>query len=128
MDIVDKYFKFKDLIHKSFNYVADWKEIPLEDGREYYWMLVGDEVNGTLVYGNEPFTEEDLGSEGGNFFSAPIYTQRFLNKYVYRNDNYTMMSIDTRTDGNKFLIILDNELECKDESLKEIYKKNWGNI
>ena|SRR6201985_1214838 len=125
MNPIDTYFKAKQLIHESFGYKPDWKEIPMEDGREYYWMLVGGERDGILVYSNVPFIAEDLGRNGGNFFSAPIYTQRFLEKYVYRNEDNTMISIDTQTDGNKFLMILTNSLECKDEELKKIYKENW---
>lgn len=125
MNPIDVYFEAKELVHKSFGYTSNWKEIPMDDGREYYWMLVGDEKNGILVYSMVPFTAEDFGINGGNFYSAVIYTQRFLEQWVYRNENNTMISIDTRTDGNKFLMILSNSLECKDEELKKIYKENW---
>lgn len=126
MKHIDDYFNAKQKVHEYFNYTTDWKEIPMEDGRKYYWMLVGSEESGTLVYSQVPIIEEDLGSSGGNFYTAVIYAQRFLKKYVYKTDEHTMMSIDTRTDGNKFLIILDNKLECKDDSLKKVYKKYWG--
>lgn len=125
MNPINVYFESKQLVHESFGYVADWKEIPMEDGRKYHWMLVGDEINGTLVYSLVPFIAKDLGLEGGNFYSAPIYKQCFLTKYVYRNEVNTMISVDTRTDGNKFLMILTNDLECKDENLKKLYKANW---
>jgi hypothetical protein len=125
MNVINTYFESKKLVHESFGYVSDWKEIPMEDGREYYWMLVGGEINGTVVYSRVPFIAKDLGREGGNFYSSTIYRQCFLPKYVWRNEINTMISIDTHTDGNKFLMILTNSLECKDEELKKIYKENW---
>lgn len=125
MSPIDTYFQAKQLVHESFGYVSNYKEIPMEDGRKYHWMLVGDETNGKLVYGENLFTAEEVGQNGGAFYSAVIYTQRFLPKWVYRNETHTMISIDPRTDGNKFLIILTNSLECKDEELKKIYKENW---
>lgn len=125
MSIIDIYFGAKKRVHEYFGYVPGWKEIPMEDGRRYHWMLIGNEIDEKLVYSGVPFVAEDLGPKGGNFFSASIYKQCFLTKYVYRNQLHTMISIDTHVDGNKFLMILTNSLECTDEDLKNIYKENW---
>jgi hypothetical protein len=46
-------------------------------------------------------------------YAAEIYTQRFLPKWVYRGAEYTMVCVDTRTDGNKFLMVFDNKKEIK---------------
>ena len=40
----------------------------------------------------------------GDYYCNSIYTQRFLSKWVYRGGDLTMISVDTHTDGNKFLI------------------------
>ena len=37
------------------------------------------------------------------------------------------MLVDTRTDGNILLMVFDAALECKDEDLKQVYTKHWGN-
>jgi hypothetical protein len=51
--------------------------------------------------------------EAGEYYSNEIYTQRFLPKWVYRTDDYTMICVDTHVDGNKFLQIFDNAKEVK---------------
>jgi hypothetical protein len=62
-------------------------------------------------YFEEPLTKELV--EGGATYSAVIYRQRFLPKWVYRKDDFTMICADTQTDGNKYLMIFDNQKECK---------------
>lgn len=47
-------------------------------------------------------------------YSNEIYTQRFLPKWVYRGKDYTMICVDTHTDGNKFLQIFDNSKEIRE--------------
>ncbi len=100
-----------------FDYNEDWKVIPLDDGRDYYWTLYLEEPDkpnsgGWLRYHEESKTLLD--KNRGQYYEATIYTQRFLPKYVFHGGNYTMVSIDTHTDGNKFLIVLDNDKEIKD--------------
>jgi len=46
-----------------------------------------------------------------SFYRNDIYTQRFLSKWVYRGEDYTMICVDTHTDGNKFLQIFNNKKE-----------------
>ena len=121
--LIDNYFDTKNMIHKVFGYKSDWVEIPMEDSREYYWFIIG-EGPGTCVYSDVPFTKESLES-GNQLYSGPIYTQRFLEEWVYRAENFTMVCVDTQTDGNKFLMIFDNEKECKDEELIEHYGECW---
>lgn len=120
MSVIDIYFGAKKRVHEYFGYISNWKEIPMEDGREYYWML----FNNKIVYSPDKFTPDIIVS-GMSIYSAEIYNQRHLDKYIYKNEDYTMISIDTRTDGNKFLMIFSNNLECKDEDLKNIYEENW---
>ena len=51
--------------------------------------------------------------EAGEYYSASIYTQRFLRKWVYRGKDFTLVCMDTHTDGNKFLGVFDNSKEIK---------------
>lgn len=60
-------------------------------------------------------TLEELESEEGDYYEHEIYTQRFLPKWVYRGEDYTMICVDTRVDGNKFLQVFDNKKEIKRE-------------
>jgi hypothetical protein len=54
-------------------------------------------------------TEDELRTQDGKYYENVVYTQRFLRKWVYESDDYTMIVVDTMTDGNKFLKVFDNE-------------------
>ncbi len=107
MKLLDDYFKIQQQIYNYFGYKEDWVVIPIEDSTEYYWRLDG-EGQGEIIYAE---TEELLDDPAGNYYVHSIYTQRFLPKWVYRADDYTMICVDTHTDGNKFLQIFDNQKE-----------------
>ena len=99
MKLLDEYFKLQNEIYEYFGYKEDWKVIPLSDFREYLWNIDGDEI----YYGE---CLEDIYS--GNGYSAEIYTQRFLPKFVYEGEEFTMICLDTHCDGNKFLGVFTN--------------------
>lgn len=109
----NEYFELQQKIFDYFSYVEDWKVIPLVDHREYYWTLKGQDDDGEVVYYEKPITASVLLSE--EYYAASIYTQRFLPKWVYRADDYTLICMDTHTDGNKFLGVFDNSREIKFE-------------
>lgn len=113
MKLLDDYFKLQDEIYKYFGYQEDWVVIPLDNATDYYWLIEGDEMTGEVVYAE---TKEQLADkEAGEYYANEIYTQRFLPKWVYRAKDYTMIVVDTHTDGNKFLQVFDNAKEVKDE-------------
>jgi len=103
MRMLKNFFDQQEKIFDYFGYVEDWKVIPLDDRTEFYWML--DEEGGTVKYAE---TLEEL-TEDADYYEDAIYRQRFLPKYVYEGLEYTMISVDTQTDGNKFLAIFDNK-------------------
>jgi len=96
-------------IHKFFGYVEDWVAIPLDDRRDMFWKLNGGEGHGATVLYNED--RDAVLNETGEHYESAIYTQRFLPKWVYRADGYTLICLDTQCDGNKFLSIFDNSKE-----------------
>jgi len=105
-DIIDTYFKLQSGIFECFGYIENWKVIPMEDSRECVWLL--NEEAGFVRFAVDM---EDF--ESGDYYENEIYTQRFLTKYVYRTDNFTMICVDTHTDDNKYLQIFDNKKEIK---------------
>jgi hypothetical protein len=109
-ETIDNFFNSQQAVHDYFGYVEDWVVIPLDDGRSYFWFV--DEDSGFVRFADTKEAMEDI--EAGEYYENEIYTQRFLPKYVYRTDDYTMISVDTHTDGNKFLQIFDNTKECKE--------------
>lgn len=113
MQVLERFFKLEKMIHKHFGYVEYRVKIPLEDSTHYHWAIIGGEGSGGEVFFSpKPLTPE-LIVDGNELFSSRIYTQRFLKKWVYRTDDYTMICADTQCDGNKFLSIFDNEKEVK---------------
>ena len=119
MELLDEYFDKKKAVHDYFGYKPDWVEIPLEDGTEYYWYLEGEGMGDSVLFAESIADLNDVGA--GNYYSNEIYTQRFLPKWVYRGKDYTMVCVDTHTDGNKFLQVFDNSKEVKEISNGECY-------
>lgn len=106
---LNQYFKLQKEIFDHFGYQEDWCVIPLADNTEYFWYLDQDVRGGGDVHFAD--TESELENQDGQYYVEEIYTQRFLPKWVYRADDYTMVVIDTHVDGNKFLAIFDNTKE-----------------
>jgi hypothetical protein len=121
MKLLDQYFKLQKEIYDYFGYVEDWVVIPIEDRREYYWCLDDeDEVYFTskketmkqLLVNHLDWETLDESLQN-NVYSNEVYTQRFLDKWIYRGPDYTMVVVDTNTDGNKFLAIFSNDKEME---------------
>lgn len=109
--LLDEYLEAKQKLHDYFGYVSDWKEIPMDDARDYFWSLEqNDNGSGSVHYAE---TKEELMSQEGNCYFDTIYTQRFLPKFVYRAKDFTMISCNPHVDGNYFLRIFDNSKEIK---------------
>lgn len=106
MKILDEYFKLQQEIYDYFRFEEDWVVLPLDDRREYDWEIINDEE---ILYGKK----DDIINNTGNYYSDEIYKQRFYDKWVYRGEEYTMIMVDTHTDGNRFLAIYDNLKEIK---------------
>lgn len=104
---VKDYFKLREEVFNYFGYKEDWVALPLEDSTSYVWELDDDEVR--FAETREKLADE----ETGDYYANEIYRQRFLDKWVYRADDYTMIVVDTHTDGNRFLQVFDNSKEVK---------------
>jgi hypothetical protein len=109
MQLLDQYKEIQNKIFDYFGYVENWKVFPLDDSRNYFWKL--DTQNTGIVKFAE--TKEELENETGQYYENEIYTQRHLSDWVYRGEAFTMIVVDTHSDGNKFLQIFANINECK---------------
>lgn len=107
-DKIDQYFAARQEVFDLFGYVEDWRVIPLDDARDYFWRVTGDGRGDCVQFAD---TAEELETESGNYYENEIYTQRHLPKWVYRGEQYTLVCVDTHTDGNQFLQIFDNSKE-----------------
>ncbi len=116
MKLLKQYFKLQQEIFEYFGYVEDWKVIPLDDQTDQYWLLKQNkDGQGYVVFYSEPLTQEIL--DGGLYYCNSIYTQRHLPKWVYRGEEYTLICVDTQTDGNFFLTVFSNNKETSPEGL-----------
>lgn len=111
MELLDQYKSFEKQIHDYFGYVEDWVVIPLEDNREMFWHLSGEGPGDTVRYAGT--LEDLLDDEAGEYYEDEIYTQRFLPKWVYYGEEYTMVCSNPMVDGNKFLRIFSNDKRVK---------------
>ena len=109
MKLLDDYLSLKQQIFNYFGYVEGWCVIPIEDGRKYHWRLYGTGP-GSVRFAE---TEELLDDLEQHYFEHEIYMQKVLPQWVYRGAEYTIVCVDTHTDGNKFLMIFDNAKEHK---------------
>ena len=109
MELLDHYFDLQAQIFEYFGYVEDWRVLPLDDCRDFYWRLDG-EGPGTVGFAR---TEGDLKMEADSneYYENDIYTQRHLPQWVYRGVDYTLVVVDTHTDGNQLLQVFSNALE-----------------
>lgn len=118
MDIVDTFEKAKQAIFDHCGYKEDWRVIPLEDSRDHYWTV--DELERSWCKhspkkeGLEYWLgehEDEYGKYGDCLYKDEIYTQRFLPKWVYRGNEFTLVCVDTHSDDNQFLRIFRNDHE-----------------
>ena len=116
--LLDDYTRAREAVFAHFGYKEDWRAFPVEDNTGMSWMLLENQV----AWGD--LTPEGI-KTGQEFCSAIIYTYRHLSQHVWRAAEATMVLADTRTDGNIFLMVFDNQLEITDEALKKLYKEYW---
>lgn len=125
-NIVDKYFRLRKSIFDKFGYQEDWRHFPIEDYRDVYWTLDRSESSVTFAETEENLRIGliDLGivddeetrfalkkTKIPDYYQDNVYTYRHLSRYVYPAHDYTMILVDTYTDGNILLKIFDNKKE-----------------
>lgn len=113
--LFEQYLQIEKEIFEYFEYQEDWVRIPIDNdifNLNYEWAILGPEDQQSEVIWHSKLSPECISE--GNYFGGTIYTQRFLPKWVYRGKEYTMICVDTHTDGNKYLMIFDNSKEIKD--------------
>lgn len=109
-NVISDYFKLLDEVYKYFDFKEDWVIYPIEDYRGYYWYI--DYENND--YGEAVIYSKNSDILNSDYYSSEIHHQRFYEKYIYRGEDYTLIIIDTHTDGNKFFAIFENSFERTD--------------
>lgn len=109
MELLDQHQALRKQILEYFGYIENWRVLPIDDSRGYYWHFTDDESSGCVRFSEIRERLED--EDAGQYYENEIYTQRHLQKWVYRGDDFTMICVDTHVDGNKFLQIFENSKE-----------------
>lgn len=121
MQILDKYFGLRKQILDYFGYKEDWRIIPLDDCRQYYWYLTGESAEDRVYFAK---SENELSEQHGECYENSIYAYGDLERWVYRGVGYTLVVVDTHTNGNKLLSIFDNAKEMRAECKRQIASEN----
>lgn len=102
LEKLDKHFNssLESEILKHFKVSPTWHYMPLDDSRDYFWMA--DKY--TVYFSNEIF---ELAEDS-------VYSNEIIGKF-YEDDEFIIIPVDTRCDGNKFLSVfsLANKLPYK---------------
>lgn len=110
-DKLDQLFSLEEQIHEAFGYQQQWRIFPIVDMREFHWHLEH-ESGGTLRYWNTH--EQALARDENHEYEAVVYTQRHLEKWVYRAEGFVMILMDTHCDMNIYLGVFDEAKELKE--------------
>lgn len=109
MKLLTEFINAQEELFNYFGYEENWRAIPVDSAIEYYWHLTDTEEDGSVRFAKS--VEVLLDTDSEKYYENEIYTQRHLSKWVYRGEEFTMIVVDTHTDGNKFLQIFANDKE-----------------
>lgn len=101
MKQLDDYLNAKQQVYNYFGFVESRVICPIDDCRKYFWKLDGS----TIKFAD---SEQELDSESGNYFEVYVYEQHSYKKHVYESPEYTMIFVDTQTNGQKYFAIWEN--------------------
>jgi len=144
--MIKEFFKLQDKLHEYFGYKEDWCIFPMQDYTKYWWSIPDDKCEKEyetlsdgqkvcLSYENNFFFTDDKEPhlkliefnwkcfEAGvadKCYNYEIYSQRFLNSVIFRGEEYTMILVDTHTDGNRYLMIVDNKKRLDKKIIRKI--------
>jgi hypothetical protein len=99
--LLENYNNALQSIYNHVGFTEDWVVYPILDNSKYFWFIDGGEVG----YAD---SINELENEEGNYYSGSIHCQRFYEKHVYEGKDYTLVFLDTHTDGMKYFSIFDN--------------------
>lgn len=98
------YENAKQYVFEHCGYVEQWRDFPLNDERTSFWSV------NQRGYVRHADSEKELKEQTGNYYEAEVVNNS-NNKGVYRGKRYTLVIINTNTDGNVFATVFDNLLE-----------------
>jgi hypothetical protein len=104
MELLDRYLELRQQVFAYFGYVEGWQAFPIEDTRMFFWRL----TDGQVCFAE---TENGMGDREADDPESQYANELLMPKSVYRGPDYTMVVVDTHTDGNRLLQIFANANE-----------------
>lgn len=101
MEIIKNYEQALQAIYDHVGFTEDWVVCPILDNTQYFWTIDGDLVD----YAS---SIQELENEEGECYGGSIYRQHFYKKHVYGGKDFTLVFLDTQTDGMKYFALFDN--------------------
>jgi hypothetical protein len=115
---ITDYFNLHFDIHDAFGYQDDGV-IPLADARSCWWMIIGHDSAGEVVFGDdEPFSEC---FEDGTCRSGYI-----LEHSICRTQSHVMIMIELHDNGKKQRIIFRADKEIVDKAIINKVSEDFG--
>lgn len=102
----------------EFGYSETWKYRELEDRTNAYWLVTEQKI---VVCESGEFSREVI-KVGSSIDSSLIIDDA---RYLSKDGKYVLLTVDTNTDRNEFLYVLDVAKECKDKELIDLYRECW---
>jgi hypothetical protein len=106
MKLLDNYNKALEAIYEYFGYKEDWEAYPIDDAREYWWLIDHNHV--IFFDSKEDFAVGDMDKSYENEIIRSLHQPS-----IYQTRDYTMILVDTHADRNEFLQIFDNSKRLK---------------
>ena len=107
-EILNGFFNLRKEIQDYFGYEEDWEVLPLSDEREMFWMIVEGKTP-FIIYSEKPITVESIAD--GDVVIGAIHGIHQTRRTAYRREDLVAIPVDTKWDGNKYLMIFDTEKE-----------------
>jgi len=104
MPILENYEETLQKLYDHVGFKPDYVVYPIDNNTDAYWYI---NSNNDVCYSESLKILKNV--EAGKYYCGSIYTQRFYNKHVYEGKNYTMIFLDTHTDGMKYFAFFDNK-------------------
>lgn len=109
-ETLNGFFRLRREIQDYFGYEEDWDVLPLCDERDMYWMLVKGRKP-FIVYSEKPITPESIANGDIDIVVGVIHDVLNTRRTLYRRDDLVAVPVDTKWDGNKYLMIFDTAKE-----------------
>jgi hypothetical protein len=112
--MINEYYKFLNSLYKDINFKEDWTVYPVRFELNSAWYIDGNTLY--FLFSDDDWKENDE----DRILSHPVGDDdwveyevmkpwRFYKKVIYEGNDYTGVLVDTREDGNRFLMIFSNK-------------------